>query len=200
MKNISSKQIGESTYTTIYNKANDSLNIWIKSELKGSLNLKVNTWKLDSLLCFNRNSDKLIGSVGVQLTKYADTDHDGMYYFYGIKIKDEWFFFFGPYLVLLRENYQSDPHTPLSFARLHQIAMQEIFRGYLKKKDKGFWGNIFQKQEWEINERFFNRLDERDAYNYPFTTQEAWEESWMRLMRENWAHRDTTNYKNTDSL
>jgi len=126
-------------------------------------------------------------AIGKQSTYYKNQDADGITYFYGIKISGGWYFFAGPYLVLPRIGYQKDLHTPLSFTKLHEIAMDTVFKGYLKKnKETG---------EWEINDAFFARFYERDAYNFPFTTQEAWDESWLRLMRENWKHRDTTNYE-----
>jgi len=49
-------------------------------------------------------------------------------------------------------------YTPISFTKLHEIAMKEVFNGYVlkKKKDIGFWKNLFNPEyEYEINERFF---------------------------------------------
>jgi len=88
-------------------------------------------------------------------------------------------------MVLPREFYQEDIHTPLSFEKLKQIATMNIYRGYLRKG---------KKRKWEINDNFFATFN-YDAYNYPFTTQEAWDESWLKLCRENWSKRDTTNYE-----
>ena len=80
-------------------------------------------------------------------------------------------------MIVPRENHQEDIHTPLSFEKLKQIATVRLYLRYLKKN---------KNEEWEINDNFFSDLYERDAYNYPFTTQEAWEESWLRLCRANW--------------
>ncbi len=49
-------------------------------------------------------------------------------------------------MVVPREHYQSDIYTPVSFEKLHEIAMINIFRGYLKKNEDG---------EWKINDAFF---------------------------------------------
>ena len=52
----------------------------------------------------------------------------------------------GGTMVILREHYQKDIHTPVSFEKLHELAMNNMFRGYVKKNNYGVW---------EINEAFF---------------------------------------------
>jgi len=79
-------------------------------------------------------------------------------------------------MVLFRESYQDDIHTPLSYEKLEQIATYNIYRRYLKQSENG---------QWEINDSFFERLYKNDAYNYPFTTQEAWEASYLQAVKEN---------------
>lgn len=37
-------------------------------------------------------------------------------------------------MAVLRENYQSDIHLPLSFQKLYELAMDNMFRGYVKKQ------------------------------------------------------------------
>ena len=185
-KKYSYKVVTREGYNIIFNQAEDSLENWAAHSLKSYLNEKYNPWNLDSLICFNKNADKCVMVVAHQNIVFKDIRADGLTYFFGVKIKGKWFFFGGPYLALPREGYQRDTKIPISFDLLRAIAMDNIFKGYLKKnKESG---------EWEINDRFFSRFYERDAYNLPFTTQEAWEESWLKLMRENWEKRDTTNY------
>ncbi len=80
-------------------------------------------------------------------------------------------------MVLPREYYQKNIHTPLSFEKLKQIATFNIYKYYLEKN---------KKEDWVIRERFFRNLEDYDAYSYPFTTQEAYDESWLKLAKENW--------------
>ncbi|SDY34240.1 hypothetical protein SAMN05444397_101392 [Flavobacterium aquidurense] len=160
------------TYNRVYANATDSINSWINNKLKGYANQRLNagSWRLDSLICFNSKADKCILALLTQAVFWKDTDHDNMDFFYGIKIKNKWYFFQGAGISLPREFYQKDTTKPLSFQIMHEIAMKEIFRGYLKKKDKGFWGNLFGKTEWEINDRFFLELDKP---RLPFETRKT---------------------------
>jgi hypothetical protein len=132
---------------------------------------------LDSLICFNKEGTKFIGALLARCL-VSDAVMDNLHFFYGLKINKLWYFFSGATIVLPREVYSQDVHTPLTFTKLHEIAMQEIFAGYLTP-------------EGEINEKFFS-VFKKDAYNYPFTTQEAWEASYLKLINENWKKRDTT--------
>lgn len=77
---------------------------------------------------------------------------DGIHLLYGVKIKELWFFFRGPYIFIPREMYVSKDkvNEPLPFAKLHEIAMKEVFGGYLVKNARG---------KWEINESFFHEFE-----------------------------------------
>src|SRR5690606_20252584 len=114
---------------------------------------------------------------------------------YGVNINGKWYFFKGPFIVLFRENYQKDVHTSLSFEKLHEIAMENVFRGYLKKKDKGFFGNIFGKTEWEVNENWFKSHFESVGWCGHCTTQAQWDSTFLHFSKEKWKYRDTTNYE-----
>ena len=175
-KDYSSQFATQELYEQVLQKANDSITNWLSHDLPSYAYEKNNDWRLDSLLCFNKQIDKCIMTLMVRDTLYKPANSDGISYFYGIKIRNTWYFFRGAHMVVPREYYQEDNHTPLSFDKLKQIATSNIYRGYLKKGKKG---------QWEINENFFSTFN-KDAYNYPFTTQEAWEESWLRLARDNW--------------
>jgi hypothetical protein len=128
------------------------------------------------VFCVNSTGDKIIFSI-LRRNLRDGAVGDGISYFYGIKIRNRWYFFRGENMVLPREFYQKDRHTPLSFEKLRQIATANIYRRYLKQN---------RRKEWEINDAFFNNLSNYDAYSFPFTTQEAYDESWLRLARENW--------------
>jgi hypothetical protein len=175
--NMSKSLVGGNNYSLIYRNLNDSINNWIENQIDYiKYYNEEREWIIDSVMCINSNGNKLVTSV-LKRSMYDNSSADFIDYFYGVKIKEVWYFFRGAGLVLSREYYQKDIHTPLSFEKLKQIATSNIYRRYLKKNKQG---------EWEINERFFESMTKYDAYNYPFTTQEAYDESWLRLMRENW--------------
>jgi len=69
-----------------------------------------------------------------------------------LKFKDNGFFFSGGFICIPREYYVSKDkvNEPLSFTKLHEIAMKEVFGGYLKQSNKG---------KWEINDAFFHEFD-----------------------------------------
>jgi hypothetical protein len=91
-------------------------------------------------------------------------------FFYGVKINSQWYFFSGATCYPTPYNDKGK----LSFSKLHEIAMQEVFSGYLvrKKKDAGFWKNIFAPEyEYEVNESWFDQIGtEKD---YVFTKQDS---------------------------
>ena len=79
-------------------------------------------------------------------------------------------------MVLPRERYQQDIHSPLSFDKLKQIATWHIYRHYLKKNQYG---------EWVINEQFFSDLTSV-AWCSNCNAQEQWNEAYLRHVQANW--------------
>jgi hypothetical protein len=65
--------------------------------------------------------------------KYKTCNAEDLHFLYEAKISGKWYFFLGATLYLPRNMYQKDTHTPLSFAKLHEIALKEIYEGYLNK-------------------------------------------------------------------
>jgi len=141
--------LGKETYFSVYQMAIDSIENWRKHELRGwRYYEKTVDYQLDSVFCVNNSGDKIFFSIlGRNIAKEASGD--GISHFYGVKMRNTWYFFGGPYMVLPREFYQENIYTPLSFEKLKQIATFNIYRGYLKKNSKG---------EWEINDDFFNDI------------------------------------------
>ena len=153
-KKYSTQQVGYKEYMDVFNSVNDSIKKWVSNNLENYAIYKTYGWHLDSLICFNAEGDRCQMALSYQLP--SNDDHDGMDYFSGIKIKNRWYFFMGGgHFLLPREYYQSDIHAPLSFKKLDEIAMEEIFRGYLKKNPKG---------EWEINDGFFTTYFEGSGW------------------------------------
>src|SRR5690606_15530712 len=93
----------------------------------------------------------------------------------------------GAYIVIPREFYQKDSNVPLPFQKLHEIALDNIFRGYLKKKDKGFLGNIFGKTEWEVNENWFKSHFEGPGWDRNCQTRECYEKLYLAKVQNNWS-------------
>jgi hypothetical protein len=193
-KVFSRKQVTKNTYNLVYELANDSVKEWVNHNLKGYEYIRINTWRIDSLICFNQKADKCVMALCKQSTFYKDQDADGITFLYGAKIMNKWYFFSGAFIVIPRKMYQKDIHTPLSFAKLHEIAMKEVFNGYLiekkTKKDLGWWKNLFSPEyEYDLNEDFFKQMESRnlDGTYGPFL--KSFEECVLWQVRKNWENR-----------
>jgi hypothetical protein len=162
----------------IYKQINDSITNWIKFEL-GYFKYLGNSidYKVDSLICFNSSKNKLTTCIHKrQFLKEGVSDD--LQFFHGVKISEDWFFFEGPSVMLLRERYQNDIHTALSFQKMHEIALKEIYSGYLNEKG-------------EINDSFFSDLTS-GAWCTDCKTQQDWDNAYLMWVRRNWEGRDTT--------
>ena len=172
--------IGANEYKRIHTNMIDSINVWANNEL-GYYKYynRTKNYLIDSVICLNKNGDKCITTILLrQLLKTGV--QDDIEFFYGVKINERWYFFPGLTMVLPRENYQKDVHTPLSFEKLKQIATWNIYRGYLKQNQLG---------KWEINEEFFSDLTSV-AWCTNCNTQEQWNEAYLRQVRENWQKKE----------
>jgi hypothetical protein len=190
------KKIGITTYIKVYQSLMDSALIWEKNNSKCWRNCHLNVdVKFDSLLCFNSDSNKFVTA----LLEQNDNVMDGLDFYYGVKINSKWYFFPGAKIYLPRKNYQKDIRTPLSFAKLHEIAMREVFSGYLiekkTKKDMGWWKNTFAPKysySYEINESFFEGMANKNqsgrGYGSCFDCQ-TFEDYVLYLVRKNWEKR-----------
>ncbi|MBA2610817.1 MAG: hypothetical protein H0U95_02520 [Bacteroidetes bacterium] len=117
----------------IYQKANDSLTLWTLNKLnsygfeKGKFE-----YQLDSLFCINTLNNRIVACL-LERVIVKESDNDGLIYFCGEKINDQWYFFKGPSIVIPRSMIEGHPiHSPLSYQQLHQIALKEVYSGYLK--------------------------------------------------------------------
>jgi hypothetical protein len=143
---VSRATIGKQEYNEIYQQTLDSLNTWCSKKLPGYQSIWSFKYSLDSVLCFNKEKDRMVTAILGQHDR-SDCETDAVYYFYGAKIKGQWYFFQGGgTMVVLREHYQKDIHTPVSFEKLHELAMNNMLRGYVKRNKDG---------EWEVNDAFF---------------------------------------------
>jgi hypothetical protein len=183
---------GNFEYDRIYKQCSDSLNTWCLGKEKGYQSIWSYSYRLDSVLCFNSERDRMVTAILIQCD-LSTCEMDNIEYFYGAKIKGQWYFFTGgSVMAVLRENYQSDIHLPLSFQKLHELAMDNMFRGYVKKGKEG---------TWQINDAFFtslmenvgwgdfNKQSHRDtvAYGKRFTNRKEYFESiYMGIVKSFW--------------
>ena len=174
--NAAINQVGISEYFALEKLIQDTLKTWCDNKLSIAEELWTYEFQVDSFLCANSTRNKLITCIMIQCNKNGCLQDD-IRFLYGARIKRKWYFLFGPTITLPREAYGNHRNVPLSFEKMHEIAMDEIFKGYVKNG--------------KINEKFFSDF-KTDAYNMPFTTQEAWEASWLKAVAENWNSRDTT--------
>lgn len=164
---------GRQEYERIHNLAMDSIHFWYKSNLPHYEYLKNGEWKLDSLICFNSTGEKAVMALAYNNSKVKNVDNDGIEFFYGIKIKERWHFFDGESIHLPRNYYQENTSIPLSFEKLHEIALKEVFGGYTNEKG-------------EINENFFSAF-EMDPYNMPAPDKETLEYRYISFCKGIWA-------------
>jgi hypothetical protein len=180
---MSKSLLGEEEYNLIYNNMKDSINNWIENRLGYYTywNSAIK-YQLDSVLCVNKEQNKIVTGI---LLPFVEEDglSDDVQYFYGVKVKGTWYFFDGATIVVSRGYYQENIHQPVSYEVLRQIATSNIYRSYLKKNAQG---------EWEINERFFERIANKNrvttGYGDCFDC-ETEEEYYMHLVRYNWKNR-----------
>ena len=112
-----------------------------------------------------------------------------MDFLYGEKINGLWYFFRGPYVVIPREMVKNQPlNKPLNYAQLHNIALKEVYGGYLTgdgdinehwftaKFESAGWGD-FEKQE--------NYDDILKGKRYK-TSQEFFEQMHLFVIGNNW--------------
>jgi hypothetical protein len=189
------KFFGYKAYNRVYNAINDSMGNWINNKLGYYQYFSVSIrYQIDSLLCFNIDKNKFVTAI-LQQQLLSTGTQDNIWFFYGVKIKGKWYFFDGATIVLPRENYQKDASKPLSFSKLHEIAMQEVFSGYLvrKKKDAGFWKNLFAPEyEYEVNESWFDYhfktswgYYKNDKFIVP-STQKEWDSLYIEKALSVW--------------
>jgi len=170
------QHVGNKEYISVFQGLRDSVNDWKNNGLGYYIYLgKSINYQIDSLLCFNTEKTKFIGVLLKQQLLKTGVQDD-IEYIYGVKIKNDWYFFAGATIVLPREYYQKDIHTPLSFEKLHEIAMKEVFSGYLKKNPQG---------QWEVNEDFFRDLTSV-AWCTDCKSQAQWDSAYFFWIKRNW--------------
>jgi hypothetical protein len=158
-ESYSKMSVGKSEYNKIYKQASDSIKLWANKDLGNYGGFKEfnRGYLLDSTICFNKSKNKFVGALLINHKEHENATLDDIWFFYGAKVDSIWYFFKGADITLPREMYQKDVTKPLSFEKLHEIALKEVFSGYLKEKEPivPFW-KFWQKQEYEVNEAWFD--------------------------------------------
>ena len=176
---FSRRYIGVDVYDTVSKDVDDSTTSWAKNNIKyWEGEIIDSTFQVDTLKCFNAQKDKVVTAI-LAKSMTSDAVMDGIHFFYGVKIKNRWYFFEGATIFLPREMYEKNISVPLSFEKLHEIAMKEIFSGYLIKDEKG---------NWIINDKFFDELKIGEG-GYWFSrckTQEDYEKRVMEIVNNKW--------------
>ena len=142
---------------------------------------------IDSIFCVNKTGNKL--KFAILKRCLDDCKGDYIAFLYGMKIQEKWYFFNGETLVLPREFYQEDIHTPLSFEKMKELAAKHIYQGYLKKNP--LWKGQLDVDEYVINEKFFARFGPI-AHNEEISEEQLHKEV-LEAVKDNWKKRDTTN-------
>ncbi|MBA3665022.1 MAG: hypothetical protein H0W61_12550 [Bacteroidetes bacterium] len=173
--------MGKAEYHDLYRKLNDSVNLWITNRLRNYEAEATYKFHLDSLLCFNITRNRFISCRHLYVN-LPDATSDDLQFIYGEKINEDWFFFKGPSITIPREMVKNHPiHTPLSYQQLHQIALKEVYSGYLSRNG-------------EINENWFTSKFEGNGWvNWDDTpekiksyTRKDYEQFHLRKVRGNW--------------
>lgn len=174
-----SKSIAKTEYLEVYKQAKDSLTFFANNGLKFYKTCKDNECLVDSLICFNRNNNKMITAILHKNTFFKDQTADGVEFYYGVKIKSKWYFFSGPYIPLPRSGYGYSNSEPMPFSKLHEIAMNEIFSGYLKKDSSG---------EFVIEDSFFSDLTSGAWYidGVVPKNEEDWNKMYLKIVKNKW--------------
>ena len=143
-------------YQKIYQCANDSLTTWIQDSLALTKFIAFGEWKLESSLCFNSDSTRFFTTVNFRNSWFKNASQDDIHEFGGAFIKGKWYFFFlSGTMVVPREMYKKDVHTPLSFQTLSKLAHKELH-------SKAF---IFAKNgTYKVDEEFFKRTFNSDVF------------------------------------
>lgn len=188
--------ISKNEYYKIHKSLEDTLKSWALNGIWGSLDTIKNVTKLDTLLCFNEEKNKLIGCV---LSRYVNkqvlSTTDNLFFVLGFKINDKWYFQIGASVIIPREMFENHPiNQPLSYRQLHEMAMKNIYKGYLnadgKINENWFkhyfegpgWGDFNDQEslDWYLKGKRFSNKD--DFYKFLY----------LENVKGNWRKRDTT--------
>ncbi len=128
------------TYKAVYSSASDTIKHWIDSELVFfyQFNSKVrwSKYEIDKWILFNSTKDKCLINLLIQST--ANKVLDDVYFILGEKYQEKWWFYEGPDLTIIQENYIKDTAVyALPFSTLREIALKNTLSWYYIEKPAG---------------------------------------------------------------
>ena len=186
----SKEVISENGYKEIYNSMSDTLKKWCINKLPSVLGERMWGYYLDSLVCFNSQKNRLITSILVPC-KDKKCVQDEIKFLFGEKIHGLWYLFRGPSITIPREMVSNHPiHQPLSYQQLHQIALKEVYGGYLTKNgeiNEAWFTSYFEGPDWgdfndqKSSEKFLNLNGKR--FN---NKREFFEAIRLQSIKNNW--------------
>jgi hypothetical protein len=143
IERVSEGIISKADKHMIYAKMCDSLKCWIMNRL--SYYQKYDSeleYHIDSTLCFNKDGTRLVTCI-IQKDLGKISVADGIDFFYGERINEQWYFWRSGHIVIPRSMLKSHgENKALSYELLHQIALREVYARYLTNSE-------------EINEEWF---------------------------------------------
>jgi hypothetical protein len=175
----SKKYIGQESYNHLRQSINDSLNIYSLRGLKTYSAFYCDSWRLDDIITINSEKNKIITTANFY--KREGCSNNKLVFIYGVLIEKKWYFFRGGTQYLLGDE-------ALCFEELHDLAVEHVYRGYLKRGSGG---------EYEINDAFFSDLTSTAWWldGVEPKSQKEWNNIYERIVRENWERRDTTDWE-----
>lgn len=157
------------TYNHIYKAICDTLDKWKVDTLANSTQYFFGgSHQVDSMLVFNSDTTRLRG-FHLEQNVFLDADTDRLSQLAGAKIKNKWYFFFGPSIHVDRASYQDSVYAPLSFDELSYLAREHLRKalyrdeeGIIKAHDnffkiiQGKYSNdsLFELHVLDYNRRF----------------------------------------------
>ncbi len=179
IKEMSVKVVTLETYNFLFSQMTDSIKNWKLNNLQKYIEDKrISEYELDSLICFNGKGNRCITCLLERAFLKPNTTA-GITFFYGEKINNEWFFFSGEHIFIPHEMKEEKDDNPFDYPELHQIALKEVYGGYLKSNG-------------EINEEWFTLHFENAGWCSNCKTKEDFQKSRLEDVKTLWLQRDTT--------
>lgn len=171
--------IGSNNYIDLYKKINDTIETWVLNKFQIVEAESRYRHKVDSLMCISSDSTRLITCMHIYVD-LSDAVSDNLQFYYGEKINNNWFFFRGESVVILRSMIKDHlVNQPLTYQELHEVALKEVYSGYLDR-----FGNI--------NNAWFESYFENVGWCIDCKTKEDYKKSRLESAIALWANRDTT--------
>ena len=173
--NKSQNVVGKENYFKIYQLLTDSLNSWKINKIGyHKFCGESKNCFIDTLMCFNKDGNKFIGAkLMQQLLK--DGVADDIDFLLGAKIENKWYFLQGANVFIPREMFKNHPiNLPLSYQQLHEMALQNVYKGYLNA-------------DGSINDAMINYYFPKNESD--FKTKKEYERYYLALSKNIWLER-----------